>query len=72
MGTSGNNQGGFKFMTSGSMTKVIRQIWDAIPMPDTMIAQVNSLALEQPNDLDFLDSNKNPIGELDITGVDYG
>ena len=54
------------------MKKVVSLIWDAIPMPDTMIAQVNALNQGQPNNLDLLYHKKHPIGELDITGVDDG
>ena len=61
---SGNKQGGFKFMTLGSMKKVVRRIWDELPMPDTVIAQVNTLGQGQPNDLDLLDRNIRTIGEL--------
>ena len=51
MGTSGKKQGGFKFMTLGYMQNVNRQIWDAIPMPDTVIYRVNTLGQGQPNEL---------------------
>ena len=70
MGTSRNKQGGFNFMTLGSMKKVARRIWDAIPTPDTMIARANALGQGIPNDLDFLDCKKRLIGDLNITGVD--
>ena len=72
MGTSGKNQSGFKFMTLGSMKKVVRQRWDEIPIPDTVIARVNALSQGQPNDLELLDFKKHPIGELEIIGVDDG
>ena len=72
MGTSGNKQDGFKFMTLVPMRNVTRRSWYAILMPDTVIAQLNALGQGQPNDLDFLDFNKHPIGEIDITRVDYG
>lgn len=38
MGPSGNLQGGFKFMTLNSGKKIVRRSWDAIPMPDVVIA----------------------------------
>ena len=72
MGPSGKNKGGYKIMTLGSMNKVTRQIWDAIPMPDTVIARVNVLGQDQTIDIDFIDCNNNPIVELYITGVDAG
>ena len=49
MGNSGNNQGGFKFITLESMKKVTRRIWDEIPLSDTIIAQVNTLDQGQSN-----------------------
>ena len=59
-------------MTLVSMENVVRQSWDSLPMPDTMIARVNALGQGQPNNLDFLDINNRPIGELEITLVDTG
>ena len=72
MGPRGNKQGEFKFMTLVSMKKVVRQSWDEIPMPETLILQVNALSEGQINNLDLLDDKKSPIGELEITGVDCG
>ena len=54
------------------MKKVVRRSWDAIPMPDTMIARVNALGQGQPNDIELLDHKKRPIGELYIKVVDSG
>ena len=54
------------------MKQFVTQSWDAIPMPDTVIARVNVLIPGQPNDLDFLNCKKRPIGEIEITGVDDG
>ena len=67
-----NNQGRIKFMTLGSMKNMVSRSWDAIPMSDTVIAQVDALSQGQPNDLDFLDCKKCPILEHKITGVDAG
>ena len=41
-------------------------------MPDTVIARVNTIVQGKPNDIDFLDWKKRPIGELIMTGVDDG
>ena len=62
MGPSGNNKVGLKCMTRESMKKAVRQIWDDIPMPDTVIVRVNAIEQGQPNDLDFLDHRKRPVG----------
>ena len=72
MSPSGNKQGGFKFMTLGSMKKVTRKFWDRIMIPDTAIAQVDTLGQVQPNYLQLLVLKKLPIGELNTTGVDAG
>ena len=70
MGRIGKKQGGFNFITLGSMKKLVRRSLDEIPIIDTVIAQVSALIQGQPNDLDFLVCKKRPIGELEITGVD--
>ena len=49
-----------------------RQSWDALPIIETMIAQVNALGYRKPNYIYFLDRKKSPIGDLDIKGVDAG
>ena len=72
MDPSRNKQGEFKSMNLGSMKKVVRQSWDAIPIPDTMIVRVNALGQEKTNDIDFIDSKNHPIGELETTGVNAG
>jgi hypothetical protein len=33
--------------------KTTRQSWDVIPMPDTVIARVNALGIDKPNQLLF-------------------
>jgi hypothetical protein len=38
LGTSGNMQGGFKFMGLNTGKKIVRRSWDVIPMPDVVIA----------------------------------
>ena len=55
MGPSGNEQGGYKFMTLRSGKKITRRGWDLIPMPDTVIARVNLLGKNQPEQLTFTD-----------------
>ena len=72
MNPSGNKQVGLNFMNLESMKKVVRRSWDALPMPDTVIARVNSIDQGKPNDLDFLDRKKLPIREIDIIGVYSG
>ena len=41
-------------------------------IPDTAIAQVDTLGQVQPNYLQLLVLKKLPIGELNTTGVDAG
>ena len=67
---SGNKQVEFKFMTLGSVKKVVRQSWYEIPMPDIFIAQLNALVQGETNDIDFLYRKNRPIGELQIAVVD--
>jgi hypothetical protein len=55
LGPSGNLQGGFKFMALNSRKKIVCRSWDVIPMPDTVIARVNMLGSDQPEQLIFID-----------------
>jgi hypothetical protein len=55
LGPSGNLQGGFRFMALDTGKKITRYSWDAIPMPDTVIARVNALGCDQPEQLVFTD-----------------
>lgn len=49
--------------------KINRQSWDAIPMTDAVIARVNTLGKDQPEQLTFYDRKKRPIGEQEFPGV---
>jgi len=71
LGPTGNLQGGFKFMSLATGKKIIRRSWDVIPMPDTVIARVNALGADQPEQLIFTDRRGRPIGDVEIPGVDY-
>jgi hypothetical protein len=52
LGPSGNLQGGFKFMALNTGKKIIHHSWDVIrTMPDTVIACVNTLGSNQPEQL---------------------
>ena len=55
LGTSGNHQGGFKFMSLQTGKKLTCQSWDEIPMSDTVIARVNALGANQPELFVFTD-----------------
>ena len=48
LGPSSNLQGGFKILDLNSPKKVVRQIRDAIPMPNTVIARADTLGGNQP------------------------
>jgi hypothetical protein len=70
LGPSGNVQGGYKFMSLHSMKKIVRRSWDAIPMPDTVIARVNQLSKDEPEQFVFTDHNGRVIGDIELPGVD--
>jgi hypothetical protein len=72
LGPSGNLQGGFKFMALSSGKKIIRRSWDAIPMPDTVIACVNALGSDQPEQLIFTDRHGRLIGDTEFPGAHFG
>ena len=73
LGPSGNLQGGHKFMALNTGKKIVRRSWDVIPMPDTVIARVNTLGADQPEQLVFTDRHGRLIGDdddVDMPGVD--
>jgi hypothetical protein len=45
--------------------KITRRSWDVIPMPDTVIACVNALGTDQPEQLIFTDRRGRPIGDVE-------
>lgn len=71
LGPSGNLQGGFKFMALNTGRKIIRHSWDIIPMPDMVIAHVNTLGSNQPEHLIFTDQHGHQISDVEIPGVDF-
>ena len=70
LGTSGNLQGGFKFMALKKGKKIVRRSWGVIPMPGTVITQVNSLGSDQIEQLVFTDRHGRPIVDVKTPGVD--
>ena len=70
LGPSGNLQGGYKFMALNTGKKITRYSWDVIPMPDTVIARVNHLGRDQPEQLVFADRHGNVIGNNESAGVE--
>jgi hypothetical protein len=80
LGPSGNTQGGYYFMSLRSGLKITRYSWTFIPMPDTVIAWVDTLGSAEPEILSFADCRGRKIGEIDapdvdpdeLTGVDNG
>jgi hypothetical protein len=70
LGPSGNLQGGFNFMALDTGKKITRRSWDIIPIPDTVIARVNTLGSDQPEFLMFTDRHGRLIGDVEIPGVD--
>ena len=69
LGPSGNLQGGYKFMALNTGKKITRRTWDVIPMPDMVIARVNVLGNDQPEQLVFTDRKGRAIGDIEIPGV---
>ena len=56
-------------MALNSAKKIIRRSWDALPMPDTFIACVNTLGGNQLGQLTFTDRHSRLIGDIQISGV---
>ena len=75
LGPSGNLQGAYKFIALNTGKKITRRSWDVIPMPDTVIARVNELANDQPEQFTFTDKHGRIIGDTDnidnFPGVDF-
>jgi hypothetical protein len=69
LGPSGNLQGGFKFMALDSGKKITRRNWDVIPMPDLVIARVNTLGKDQPEMFTFTDRHGRLIGDAETPVV---
>ena len=57
-------------MSLHSTKKINRTIWDAIPMPYTVISQVNELAKGEPEHFIFTDRKGRIIEDAELTGVD--
>ncbi len=70
LGPSGNQQGGYKFLSLKSGYRITRRSWDEIPMPDTVIDRVNVLGHGQNEQLIFTDRKGRRIGDVEIPGVD--
>jgi hypothetical protein len=49
--------------------KITRRSLDVIPMPDMVIARVNALGTDQPEQQIFTDRRGRPIGDVEIPGV---
>ena len=70
LGTSGNSQGGDKFIALNTGRKIPRRSWDVILIPDIVIDLVNTLGTGQPEMLTYTDRHGRLIGYIDIPGVD--
>jgi hypothetical protein len=51
-------------MTLASGQKIVERSWDVIPMPDNVIARVNALGADQPEQLIFIDRHGRRIVTL--------
>ena len=49
-------------MALNTKKKIIRKSWDLITIPETVIARVNKLGRDQPNQLTFIDRQGDIIG----------
>jgi hypothetical protein len=67
---SGKIQGGFKFMALNTGKKIVQRNWDVTPMPDAIVARVNELGKDQPEQLIFTNRHGRPIRDVETPGVD--
>ena len=70
LGTIGNEQGVFLFMSLNSLKKITIRSWDTIPMPNTIIAQVNKIPYKKQYQFIFTDCRGSTIGDIKITRLD--
>ena len=72
MRPSVNVQGGYKLMRLRSMKNINRKYWDMIPMPDTVIDEVDILGKDKTQLLVFNDHKGRLIEDVDVelTGLD--
>ena len=56
-------------MALSSSKKIICRSWDAIPMLDTVIAHINTLGSNQPEQLTFTDHHGRLIGDSDEAAI---
>jgi hypothetical protein len=69
LGPSGNLQGDFKFINLNTAKKISRQSWDIIPMPQTVIDQVNILSKDQPEQFIFTVRKGRLIGDVEPPSI---
>jgi hypothetical protein len=53
-------------MALNTRKKITRRSWDVIPLPDTVIARVNALGTDQPEQLIFTNQGGRPIRDVEI------
>ena len=71
LGPTGNEQGGYKFMSLTTGKKFTGYKWTELPIPDSVIKRVNTLGKDQPKVLAFFDRFGNRIeDDPELTGVD--
>ena len=64
-----NEQQVLWFTSLNPEKKITRRSWDTIPMPDIVIACVNKLACNEPDQYFFTDRRGYTIVDINITGL---
>jgi hypothetical protein len=67
LGPSGNAQGGHRFFTLSTSRVITRSSWDVIPMPKSVVDQINFIGRDQLQQAVFTDRSGNAIGDGDAT-----
>jgi hypothetical protein len=62
VGPLSNQQGGHLFISLNSGRVLARRLWTVVPMPQSVIDRVNSMAADQPRIITFLDKHGMEIG----------
>jgi hypothetical protein len=62
VGPSSNRQGGHLFISLNTGRVLARRSWTVVPMPQSVIDRVNSMAADQPRIITFFDKHGMEIG----------
>ena len=63
LGPSGNIQGGYKFLSLQTGKKITRRSWDVIPISSEIIAHVEKMSTDEPENMTFTDRHGTQLSD---------